>query len=242
MIRKENGQSHATLSPDDIRHINTAPLFSQLTREQVGSLLQNAHLHRHKASGLLFNQHDEVRNIYVLMEGLVTISLYQEDGSQVVIETVEPVRSFAEAAAFIYSSYPATAEFSAGSVIVSIPVDDFLRRLEQEPQMSFAVLGSLAYWERELTATLEALKLQSPAQRLIGQLVKDVPPEVHGKYDMTISISKAVLAKKLGIAPESLSRVLARLGQYGVQSSGRNIHFDDVNGLCRHFNVVRSAT
>ncbi|MBF0248909.1 MAG: cyclic nucleotide-binding domain-containing protein [Alphaproteobacteria bacterium] len=218
-------------TPQDLARAAAAPLFAELSGAMVDDLLKDASVMVSPASGLLFSQNDPAEHFFVLLEGQVVISIYREDGSQAVIETLSPVATFAEAAMFLYKQYPATAEYAPGSRILSIPVDSFLRRLKSCKGAAVAMLGSLARWERTLSAQLDSLKMETPAQRLMSFLLGEAPPDQMAAFTVRLDMDKAVLARKLGITPESLSRLLARLGEHGVSSEGRDIHVADPMAL-----------
>lgn len=219
------------LSETQLQRLATVPFFAHIPADLLSDLVKGAMTTTYPHAGLLFNHNDPADNIYVLLEGLVTISLYHEDGSQAVIKTVNPLRTFAEAAAFLTGFYPATAEYSGGSKIIAIPIARFLDTLASSPQTAFAILGSLALRERELSSQLDALKLHNPSQRLLRYLLHHIPKEETGRYTLTWPLDKGMIAKNLGITAESLSRLLARFSRYGITNTRKDVHIANVSEL-----------
>ncbi|OEJ63787.1 Crp/Fnr family transcriptional regulator [Magnetovibrio blakemorei] len=221
----------AMLSQEDFESIASVPFFAHIPTELLASLTVSASVTTYSQAGLLFNHNEPADTIYVLLDGMVTISLYHEDGTQAIIDTITPVSTFAEAAAFHEGSYPATAEYTAGSKIIAIPVSLFLNQLESSSKTAFSILGSLALRERDLATQLDTLKLHSPTQRMIEYLLEQIPEDENGAYSLTLPFDKGLTAKKLGITAVSLSRLLARLSQYGVKNSRKSIHIANVTKL-----------
>jgi len=229
----------AGLSQTDLEQVAKLPFFSHVSAEHLEHLFKDTSVSTYPHTGLLFNHNDPAEHIYILLEGMVTISLYHEDGSQAVIETILPVRTFAEAAAFLRGHYPATAEYSAGSKIITIPMALFLSRLETSPQTAFSILGSLALRERELSAQLDTLKLHTPSQRLIQYFLEHIPEDVNGAHTLSLPLDKGTMAKKLGITPESLSRLLARLSEHGITNTRKAVQITNVAELRSHLDASK---
>jgi len=51
------------------------------------------------------------------------------------------------------------------------------------------------------------------------------------KTSIELKFNKRILASRLGMAPENLSRNLAYLERYGVKSEGRGIQIEDLQSL-----------
>lgn len=207
-------------------------MFSELSPRQIAAVLENATVQNHGAAGLLFNQGDPTNRFFVLLEGMVTLSIYREDGTQALVETIEPGHTFAEAAAFLFGTYPVTAEFTAGSEVVSIAFNDLMEKMVSVDGLALAILGSLARWEQELARQLDALKLHSPTKRLCRELLDQAgEPDGAGSTTVTLPYDKGHLAKRLGVTAESLSRILARLANAGIRSEGRSFVIADVQAI-----------
>ncbi len=232
-------QSRRTQIPDtigtrDLQRVKKLPFFSHVSAQHLRTLLEDVSVATYPRDGLLFSHNDPADHLYILLDGMVSISLYHEDGTQAIIETVTPVRLFAEAAAFLHGRYPATAEYAAGSRIVTIAVAPFLNKLEASAQTAFSILGSLALRERELTAQLDTLKLHTPSQRLLQYFLEHIPEDVSGPHTLFLPLDKGMVARKLGITPESMSRLLARFSRHGITNTRKSIHIADVKKLRFH--------
>jgi CRP-like cAMP-binding protein len=93
---------------------------------------------------------------------------------------------------------------------------------------------------RGLVREITALKMASTAERLgafLLALADAREPCLHGvqykgPVTVTLPFSKQMLAQKLGMQPESLSRAFGKLRQFGVRGSGQTrVVLDDLSGL-----------
>lgn len=223
--------------PRDIQRVGEIGMFIELSPAQISAVLEKATVQIHAGPGLLFSQGDVADRFFILLDGMVTLSIYREDGSHALVETIYPGHTFAEAAAFVFRTYPVTAEFTAGTEIIGIPFDDLMDKLTSVEGLSMAVLGSLARWENELSRQLDSLKLHPPTKRLCRELLAlldDAGAKAGGGVTVTLPYDKGHLAKRLGITAESLSRILARLTDLGIRTNGRNVTISDVEIVQRY--------
>ena len=117
---------------------------------------------------------------------------------------------------------PARVLLLSGAAVRQIFADDaaFARALAQE----------LAHAYRGLVKELKNQKLRSGLERLANWLLtRDC--ETGGKGRITLPFEKKVLASRLGMAPEVLSRSFAALGAYKVTVRGSDIVLGDIEGL-----------
>ena len=93
------------------------------------------------------------------------------------------------------------------------------------------MMNQLARYWRLLVTQIKDLKLRSAPERLGVHLLRMVEDEGNAQAAVAISDSFRVLAKRLAMTPESLSRALKALEPHGVRSNGRDIEITDVARL-----------
>jgi CRP-like cAMP-binding protein len=165
-----------------------------------------------------------------VLAGRVNLFALTETGDQSVIEVFDAVTTFAEAAMFSSGKFPLNCEVVAGSRLVHVPAGPFLKRLSENRTLGFHLLAGLSGWQRKLIHEITELKSKSPGQRLASFLLA-LAKGAEGSAQVRLPITKAVLASRIGIAPESLSRALGRLKAVGVESHGRELVLTDLDAL-----------
>lgn len=220
------------LSDADLDLLCKAPLFAGIERDGVIGLLEGAVVTPYAETSLLFNQGDRADRFFLVLEGRVNLFALTDKGDQSIIEVFEKGRTFAEAAMFSSGKFPLNAEVAAGSRLLQVPVAPFLRRLSENRELAFKMLAALSRWQHHLLMEIAELKSRSPIQRLATFLLS-LAGAGEGPVGIRLPMTKTVLASRIGIAPESLSRAIARLRSVGVESRGRSIYITDVSALRR---------
>ncbi len=231
------------LSEIDLALVLRAPLFAGISKDQLLALIDGASVASFTETSLLFSQGDVADRFFLVLDGRVNLFALTDKGDQTIIEVFEKGWTFAEAAMFSSGRFPLNAEVNAGARLLSIPVAPFLRRLSEHRELAFQMLSALSRWQRHLLIEIAELKSKSPVQRLGAFLLHlaqaDDGMAGGGAVEVRLPVTKTVLASRIGIAPESLSRAIARLRTVGVESRGRDLIITDVAALRR---FCQSAT
>ncbi len=220
------------MSPNDTDRdrAGEAPLFLSLSPQERRHLLAGASARDYGIGETVFTEGDPADRFFVVLEGRVNLFALTAAGAQSVIETFEPVTTFAEAAIFGAGIFPLTCEAVEPTRLLHVPAKPFLDHLAADPGVTRRLLAGLALWQAKLYHEIATLKDHSPAVRLAAFLLS-LTPVTDGPAQVHLPFPKATLASRIGITPESLSRALARLKPLGVDVQGRDIHILDVSKL-----------
>lgn len=138
------------------------------------------------------------------------------------IEVVGPGTVIGEIAATGVGVHPVSAVALDSVELLVVPGAALNAALARNYDVVLSLLGSLSGGLRGLLLQVTELKMKSTAERLAMFLVQMSPKE-EGRARISLPYSKRVVAEKLGMTPETLSRSLAKLGSVGVSSCGRDI-------------------
>lgn len=90
----------------------------------------------------------------------------------------------------------------------------------------------MSYRLRQQVDEIERLTLHPAVSRLAGYLVAQASSEVPRSHGVHLTAPKNVIASRLGIQPETFSRVAARLMKDGlIRVQGQDVVLLDVEGL-----------
>lgn len=220
------------IADEDMDVICRVPLFAGIGRDALSGLVEGAAVTVYAENSLLFSQGDRADRFFVVLDGRVNLFALTDKGDQSIIEVFDKGWSFAEAAMFSSGRFPLNAEVAAGSRLLQVPVAPFLRRLSENRDLAFKMLAALSRWQHHLLTEIAELKSKSPVQRLAAFLLGLAGTE-EGTVGVRLPVTKTILASRIGIAPESLSRAIGRLRAVGVESRGRSIVISDVAALRR---------
>jgi len=197
-----------------IELLKQCPLFAGLKEEDIRRIKAIASLKRVGKKEILFSDGEEARGFYVILSGKIKLYKISPDGKEQILHVVSAPDAFAEAALFLEGSYPASAEALAESQLLFFPKRDFVRFIEQNPQLSINMIVSLSHFLRKFTSLIEELSLKEVSSRLAKYLIDlSLKSAKGGKSpkEVDLDLSKTQLASKLGTISETLSRTLSKM-------------------------------
>lgn len=223
-----------TASHEDLARARRSRLLSSLPDDLAQRVLQRAVALAPERGEVLFQRGESADSFYFVLEGWVKLSQVTPGGAETVIAALTEGESFAEPPAITGDAYPVSAEAATDARLLRIPVAGLLEEMRSNPELGFAVIASSFRFLQKLVARLHMTHAQTATQRLavfLVDLISDRAAE--GKCEVRLPHRKALLAARLGMTPESLSRSFARLRRHGVRVSGGNARIDDIKSLRR---------
>lgn len=179
---------------------------------------------------MIFFENDPGNGFYLIKSGKVKIYKMSAEGKEQILHIMGPGEIFAEVAVFQGRSFPANSQALAKSTLEFYPKDKFIGIIEETPQLALNLLGLLSTRLRQFGKQIESLALKEVPRRLADYLL--VLAEEEESLELDLPISKEQLARLLGTAPETLSRVLTQFSNQGVLTiKGRRIVIIEKNTL-----------
>jgi len=185
------------------------PLFQALSQEQIDHLASQTREKRLHKGEMLFQKGDQPRGFYAIVYGQVKLAFPSAAGNEKVVEILGPQQSFGEAVMFMDCVYPVFAESLADSLLLHIARQAVFEMLETDALFARRMLAGLALRLHSLIRDVESYSLRSSAQRVIGFLLQRSGNEESDGRDIEIDLptSKQVIASRLNLTPETLSRI-----------------------------------
>jgi len=227
---RETFSRHTGLSEGDFHLLKSVPLFSKLDNAVIMNLLQDSSVRHYPRNTMLFFQGDPADRFCVIFEGWVKLFRQTADGHESVLHLSGPKDSFAEAAIFDSNDFPVTAEVVHEARILIIPADTFLARLRGNADICLDMMGALSRRNRFLVQTVEQMSVKSSSERLAMFLVGLCPGEGNA-CEIHLPLDKSLIAGRLNMQPETLSRGFAKLRPIGVTTQGNQVLVADVRAL-----------
>ncbi|MEM7498941.1 MAG: Crp/Fnr family transcriptional regulator [Pseudomonadota bacterium] len=178
----------------------------------------------------LFAQGCPADYVFVVLSGWVKLYRTTRTGHEAVVETFTRGESFGEAVAFRREAYPVDAECVTDCRLLRIGARHMLKALHANPEVAIAMLASTLHHLRSLVSQVEQLKAQTGAQRVAAFLL-ELSDVTDGATTVTLPYEKTLIAGRLGLKPESLSRAFAKLKEFGVTVDHHHASVDSVERL-----------
>lgn len=186
------------------------PLFRGLdarAQEALGAATTPLRLRKGE---FLFRRGDACKGLYVVVDGLVKLALPPAPGSdkspERATEVLGPGATFGEDALFVDTPQLAECQCLTRSTLLLIDKAGLWRALEREPVLSARLLRGMSGRLHTLMRDIEAISQQNALQRVAGFLRE----QADSAQRTWLSCTQRVIASKLGITPETLSRVINR--------------------------------
>ncbi len=224
------------VSGADLETIRHFPLFQGLAPGALRSLVRGAEVLACPKRTVIFEQGEPVTHFFGVLSGWVKLFRLRPDGSEVIIEVFGPGESFAEGAICMADGYPVSAELVEDGRLLAVPVEDYIGRLREDPELVVRTFASLAVNLKRLVSRIETGSSLNSSQRVGAFLLNFCPPPRPGggPVDVRLPYDKKLIANRLGMKPETFSRALASLRKHGVSVSGGNARIADLAHLRRH--------
>lgn len=179
---------------------------------------------------VLYLQGDRVDGLHLVVSGWVKLYRATEDGVDTVVAIHGPGQSFGEAATLLGAPAHAGAEAATEARILTIDAERVRARLTADPDIAFRMLASASMHLRVMVEELERLKSLPATRRIAGFLV-ELAGDARGAIELELPYEKTLIAGRLGMTPESLSRGLAKLRPHGVGVERERVSIDRIETL-----------
>lgn len=165
--------------------------------------------------------------VFALAYGSVKLSLRGNDGEERVLHLVKPGETFGEAKALLGRPSRSDAIALSDSKLLVIPTAAIFQLMDREARFSRSVAMRLAERNDELLGELESA-MQRGSQRLAAYLAALESADGNGGAVVRLPVSKTLVAARLGVKKETLSRLLRQFTASGlIEVSRRDISILD---------------
>jgi CRP-like cAMP-binding protein len=205
-------------------------LFSAVPEAVAQTLIDDARLRPFDRGATIFLQGEQAHAIHIVAEGWVKLYRIAPSGSEAVVGVFTRGASFGEAVAFRKAQYPVAAQAVTDCTLIRIEADAFLRQIRGNPELAIAIISATYAHLHSLVAQVEALKAQTGAQR-VAEFLLELASCTEGACAVVLPYDKVLIAGRLGMKPESLSRAFARLKDHGVTIRHNMAQIRDIGAL-----------
>lgn len=213
-------QIHADIARESL-------LLSNCPEDVQNDLLKRSVVKSFTRGQVLFDHGDPAHSVLVVLDGWVKLYRITQNGSEAIVGVFTRGHSFGEAVALQRDAYPVAAEAATDCEVMHIPSSDIVNTMSAHPEVCIAVLSSTFAHLHSLVTQIEQLKAQSGAQR-VAQFLLSLCACDSGQCTVVLPFDKVLIAGRIGMKPESLSRAFSRLREHGVMIDHNHAEIADV--------------
>lgn len=211
-------------------------MFSELEDDQLETLINSAKIIKLRPGDSLFYAGEPAQHFYYLESGQIRLFMESADGLEKTIDVVQPKELFAEAIPFFeHRTYPIHAQAIKNSEIYAFNSMAFRDVLKDSIDTCFKVMAGLTKRLRFQLTEIHNLTLHNATYRLVHHLLRAATANPRQQTQIALDYPKNVLASRLSVKPETLSRILLRLKKDQlIDVDGNQIILKDIEGLQRY--------
>jgi CRP/FNR family transcriptional regulator, dissimilatory nitrate respiration regulator len=226
--------SEAKWTREIINSYSEAPLFRDLPRQCVQTLLQTASVQEFEHGKMLVQQGDKPSHLYFILKGAVKTLQYNEDGEEAVMRMLKKTDTFMEAAIFMGAHSPVNAQIIDDARILMIPANVVKAQIMMNNQFARNLLEIVSAHYKDAMNQITSIMLKTPVQRVGHYFLKLHIEQSSTLLEIKLPFKKSLIAHHLGMQPETFSRALQQIKKSGVDIDGETITLKDSFSLC-HF-------
>lgn len=213
--------------------LRSSVLFSHLDERQFRIAEGLAHEIKLQDGQLFFQAGDPATRFFLVMQGQIKLSRLSLQGQEKVIEIIPAGETFAEALMFgEQPAYPVNATAIGETRLLSFDNAGYLELLRGSTETCFRLMADMSARLKHLISEIEVLSLQNAAYRLANYLWKSWDKVRPADGCIELQVPKGVIASRLSITPETLSRTLHGFSQQGlIRVEGSRVEILDAAGL-----------
>ncbi|NYZ17221.1 Crp/Fnr family transcriptional regulator [Azospirillum sp. RWY-5-1] len=203
----------ATLARPDaeaVGFVRTQPFFRALDERAFDRLVRAAGLRVLDAGEDLFLQDDETDEFFVLISGTLELYRTTADGEEALIRIVGRAEAFSSGLTLSFGPNPFSARAVGSARVITGSRAALLALMRVQGAAAVDFASSMSSHIRQFADHIEELQVQPALQRLTHFLERTgiEPRQVDAG---ALPYKKVVIARAIGVAPETLSRLLGKL-------------------------------
>ncbi len=219
------------LNEQHILQIRKSYLFEQLSDAEMKQVASHGQVVELNAGQTIFSQGEPCHQFYLVQRGMIKLYRISVDGTEKVMDLAGPKQLFAEAVMFA-GKYPLHAAAIEPSTVFAFDCKDFMAQMRNNVELCFRLMSSMSQRLHGMINEIDRLTLHSGTQRLAEYLLEQVPEGVMPSPCIRLLVPKLVIASRLGIQPETFSRIMARLRSDGmIETHNDTILLKDLGAL-----------
>lgn len=208
------------------------PMFRRTPRAHVAELARRAHARQYRAGAPILRRGERVPGLMAVRYGLVKIAVrgrVEHPDTERVIRLAGAGESFGEAALVLNEALPVDVTALADTALVVVPAEPLLALFEADPRFARGLLATVCSRLQMIVADFEAATVHGARERLAAYLCSLAAA---GAGTAQLPTAKSVVAARLGMTKETLSRLLRAFIDEGlVRVAGRQIRVLDPERL-----------
>jgi len=206
---------------EKVEFLKSVPIFSELRDETLSQLSKTGSVQSFSKDSIILSEKEAGSALFIIISGKVKISRIsaEDNDKEVILALLNPSDFFGEMSLLDGLERSATATAMDDSKIFIIQRNDFLQLLNDNPDVSIALLQEMTQRLRAAGMKIKALSLKDAEGKVatvLLQLADDVGKIKQGVVEIEKLPFQHELANMAGTSRETISRTLHAFAKKGL--------------------------
>lgn len=173
----------------------------------------DARLKTYEKNEVIFSENDTARYYYQIVEGMVKMNNFNDDGKEFIQGVFYKGQSFGEPPLFVDIKYPANAMTLSKCDILVLPKEQLYALLLEQPEVHLEITKNLAkrlHYKAIIASEISSQEPEHRVLRFMDYLKQDVA-KVDGNFNFEIAYTRQQIADILGLRVETVIRAIKNL-------------------------------
>ncbi|MBW4602826.1 MAG: Crp/Fnr family transcriptional regulator [Calothrix sp. FI2-JRJ7] len=226
---------YSLISPANPTIVTSSPFFQGLPQTAIDLALTHLVTRTHPANQVILLENDWGGSVYFIAQGWVKIRTYNLEGKEVTLNILGKGELFGEMAALDEVPRSTDVITLTGTIIGSMPSQDFVKLLQTEPMAGVRLSQLMARRLRQVNRRLRLRESDSQSRVADTLIFLAEGQGIKGDSGIEIPIlPHRELSSLSGLARETVTRVLNRLEKKGlIKRDQDSICIPDLSALER---------
>lgn len=208
--------------------IAVAELFRGIDVGEITLLARRARARDYARGEMVFGRGERPNGLLVVAEGTLKLAVRGANGEHKVVALVEEGQACASALAFLDRPSALEATALTPATVVSIPAGAVFEAMQRDPELVRRVIEHLSQRVLSLVDEVEGITLRRGLQRVAHYVESLARERGSNTHVVRLPSTKTLIAAQLGMAKETLSRLLHELVEKGaINVSRRELYILD---------------
>jgi CRP-like cAMP-binding protein len=201
--------------------IGVAELFRGIDVDEITRLARNAQVRDYARDEMVFQRGERPNGLLVVADGTLKLAVRGANGEHKVVALVEEGQACASALAFLDRPSALEATALTPATVISIPASAIFEAMQRDPELARRVVEHLSQRVLSLVDEVEGITLRRGLQRVAHYVESLARERGTNAHVVRLPSTKTLIAAQLGMAKETLSRLLHELVEKGAINVSR---------------------
>ncbi|MGU3400679.1 Crp/Fnr family transcriptional regulator [Brucellaceae bacterium D45D] len=204
--------------------VRELPVFSGMEEAAFDRLIEQSTYKSIPQGRIVFQQGEEARLFYILVQGRLKVTQVTADGQQIIVRVVNPGDLFGFALALGRHDYPGTPLALVDSSVLAWPMDLMTEFMARHPTLAVKTMQMIGSRLDAAHSRIREISTQEVEQRVahaVIRLVKEAGVKDETGIRIDFPVSRQDIAELTGTTLHTVSRIISQWQGKGWVEGGR---------------------